>query len=205
MEQKQRLFIYDRKEMAVLILLAVMVAVFAFTLGVHLGKRVGGAEMAAPVAIQPSPAPTQPDEVPNRQDIAEQTPAAQQASDEALNRELHDEVSRTGIKMDTPRQVELPEKSRVKSIPAANRPTPHGKYTLQVGSHQKLDEANDQVEALEALGLKPFLRQVDLKAKGRWYRVYLGGFTSREDAEQSGASYRAKKMIESFIVSNMTQ
>ena len=40
MEQKQRFFIYDRKEMGVLLFLGVMVAIFAFTLGVHLGKKV---------------------------------------------------------------------------------------------------------------------------------------------------------------------
>ena len=40
MERKKRLFIYEGKELTVLVILGSTVAAFAFTLGVHLGKRV---------------------------------------------------------------------------------------------------------------------------------------------------------------------
>lgn len=222
MERKQRLFIYDRKEMGVLILLGVMVALFAFTLGVHLGKRIGptGVVDEADDVIS---APTQPDENPDRQELAEQGKGVPQAADETLNQSLHDEVARTGIKLDTPRPVELPEDARSKEggattldpvtgevvpplaleqIPAASRKAPEGNFTLQVGSHQTLAEARDQVDALEVLGMQPHLRPVDLKGKGRWYRVYLGGFATREEAENEGLQMKAKHAIESFLVSN---
>jgi cell division septation protein DedD len=214
MDQKQRLFIYDRKEMIVLVLLSVMVALFAFTLGVHLGKNIGHAERVGANPSGSTPAATVPDEVPNRQDLTEQAPGAPDVVDENLSRALHDEVAKTGIKLDHPRPVELPETQKktaqdaplaLESIAAAKRPSPSGHYTLQVGSHQKLNEAKDQVDALEALGLRPFLRAVDLETKGRWYRVYLGGFVSREDADSAGARFRAKKMIESFVVANMVK
>lgn len=249
MEQKQRFFIYDRKEMGVLLLLGVMVAIFAFTLGVHLGKRVG------PQGIAHSPgdavtAPTVPDKLPNRQELTEQAKGAQQAADESLNQALHDEVARTGIKLDTPRQLALPEKTvsrnagattggpavehtsaptplvrtaapsnvhsakeageidaattRPVQLPAGDsvamlRQAPAGRFTLQIGSYPAFEEARDQADSLEALGLKPHMRKAEVNGK-TWYRLYVGGFNAKDVAEKSGARYVSQRMIDTYIV-----
>lgn len=110
-DQKQRFFIYDRKEMGVLLLLGSTVAVFAFTLGVHLGKRIGPKGYVAANGDAESLG-TIGDKTPGRQDLNEQAKGAQQAADEALNQALHDEVGRTGIKLDAPRQVALPDQAK---------------------------------------------------------------------------------------------
>lgn len=221
MEAKSRLFIYDRKEMSVLILLGIMVALFAFTLGVHLGKRVGPRGVVA-TAPEAKPLQTQADEVPNRQVLTEQAKGTDHAVEETMNQETHDEVSRTGIKLDTPRQVDLPKAAKAeqapttpavsevnitktadeseKSVTAAKREAPEGKYTLQVGAFATLAETRDRIDALEALGLKPYMRSVDLKKKGKWFRVYLGGFGTKEEGDEAGSRYQAKHVIDSFLV-----
>jgi hypothetical protein len=108
---KQRFFIYDRREMVVLILLGLLIAAFAFTLGVHLGKRVS--HQAAHEAVkEPTPVATSPDLVPNRQELNEQAKGVEQAVEEVLDQSLHDEVARTGVKLETPVPVELPEKTK---------------------------------------------------------------------------------------------
>jgi cell division protein FtsN len=228
MERKQRFFIYDGKEMGVLLLLGVMVAVFAFTLGVHLGKRVGPKGALSPVAGDAELVATSSDKNPNRQELNEQSKGAQQAADESLNQALHEEVARTGIKLDTPRQVQLPEKPhsenagatttaatehghpRIQLAPqgaekgadhvAAERSAPPGHYTLQIGSYPVADEARDQADSLEALGLRPYMRPADVRGS-RWYRVYVGGFESKEVAEKAGARYVSQHMIEAYVVS----
>ena len=215
MEQKQRLFIYDRKEMIVLVLLGVMVAVFAFTLGVHLGKALPEKSTGA-LAGAPPLAATVPDQLPNRQELTEQAKSAPQVADETLNQSLHDEVTTIGMKLETPRQVDLPRKTRsanggatagstadILNIAAAQRVAPDGKFTLQIGSYPNLVEAKDQVDSMEALGLKPWLREAQVKGKGRWFRVFLGGFTAKDEAEQAGQRYRTRHMIESYIVSKI--
>jgi cell division protein FtsN len=230
MEQKSRLFIYDRKEMLVLVALGVLVAAFAFTLGLHLGKRITAASPHALVPPETPLIPTEGDSLPNRQELTEQGKGAAQASDEALSQALHDEVTRTGVKLDVPRQVVLPGGTRAEgkrsgdgeasgsekltAMPqprapkAAGEPTaetrvaPAGKFTLQVGSHPLLEEARDQVDALEVLGVTPYIRSADVKGKGRWYRVYLGGYPSRDEAETAGTRYQAKKIIEAYIVAS---
>jgi cell division protein FtsN len=258
MEQKQRFFIYDRKEMGVLLFLGVMVAVFAFTLGVHLGKRVGPHVVAQGLSDAES-VPTVPDKIPNRQELTEQAKGAQQAADESLNQALHDEVARTGIKLDTPRQLALPEKpisknagattgrpsaveeaapvakapdvaksepAKAQAAPAEkatysatvpgeektrtetaevdavalHRTAPEGRYTLQIGSFPVLDEARDQSDSLEALGMKPYMRAANVRGK-QWYRLYVGGFATKEAAEKMGTRYVSQHMIDAYIVS----
>lgn len=247
--------------MGVLLLLGVMVAIFAFTLGVHLGKQVGP-QVVAHGPGDAETAPTVPDKLPNRQELTEQAKGAQQAADESLNQALHDEVARTGIKLDTPRQLALPEKpvsknagattgsppvesvappvaretaparaehaaapqapaepavheakepgeapareTSIKTAPgdsvALLRPAPAGRFALQIGSYPAFEEARDQADSLEALGLKPYMRKAEVNGR-IWYRLYVGGFNAKDAAEKAGKRYVSQHMIDAFIVS----
>jgi cell division septation protein DedD len=236
MEQKQRLFIYDRREVVTLIALGLMVAAFAFTLGVHLGKRAvshtAGAELTTDAQI-----PTLQDSIPNKQELKEQSKDAQNVADEELTRSLKQEVGTTGVKIKSPRQVELPTKPKAKTGGATTLKTsqdktdlkslqklgdalspepkveekvaektlsePSGKYTLQVGSYPTEAEAKERVDSLREHGLNPFLRQAEVKGLGLRYRLFVGGFASREEAEKSGKEYQAQHVIHSFLVSNL--
>ena len=256
MEQRQRLFIYDRKEMGVLVLLGLVVALFAFTLGVHLGKRIGPRGAISQLPIETIPIPTQADKTPNRQELTEQAKGVSLAVEESMNQVLHDEVARTGVKLDTLRQIELPDKAHNKTggattltsthnihgenakdpnkdgLAADNEPTVHsaiepvtagshamppkkiesveqaakpesagGKFTLQVGSYPTAEEAQPLIQSLEKLETKPYLKEVDLKEKGKWFRVFLGSYDSKEAAMEAGTRYQSAKTIASFIVS----
>ena len=221
MMQKQRLFIYDRKEMGILILLGLTVAVFAFTLGVHLGKKVGP-KMIADAHSASEVVKTEKDLNPNRQELTEQSEGIQQAADETLNQELHDEVARSGIRLDVARQVDLPGKSKSKNggattsaenqnnqvlmeFPSLVRNVPDGNYTLQIGSFSAANEAKDRIESLQALGLKPFVRAAEVKGKGQWFRVCLGGFESKDSAEQAGEKFISQHLVDSFIVQKLAE
>lgn len=228
MENKQRLFIYDRREIVVLLFLGLLVAAFAFTLGIHLGKRVethpaGG----APVATTENTAvETSPDPALQKQEYQEIAKEAGKNADDALNQALHDEVVRTGIKLEAQHQVDLPQKTKAEqhgaeesaevaqpvvnplselertlnSLEAVRRPFPPGDFTIEVGSTTSLQDAKDQVEALEALGLRPLLRQSKSSGKERRFRIYLGGFASQEDATAAGEKYRNQHVIDAFTV-----
>lgn len=213
--------------MAVLLLLGVMVALFAFTLGVHLGKHTGG-KTAVGTDPETHPALTQADKVPENPEIAQAGQENTKKVEEGLNQALHQEVEKSGLMLDEPRQVELPSEPKSKTAGAtspeptdakpdaiqdalkraAQELTPEpsanasGKYTLQVGSHPSLGEAQTQMTNLEALGLQPYLRSVELKGKGVWHRIFIGGYSSKEEADKAGRQYKATKRISSFIVAN---
>jgi cell division septation protein DedD len=73
-------------------------------------------------------------------------------------------------------------------------------YTLQIGSFPNLAEAKKQLSALQKAELKAFLHEAAIKGKGKWYRLYLGGYSSREAAEEAGEKYKTENKIHSFIV-----
>ena len=244
---KTQLFIYDRKEWIVLIALAMAVAAFAFTLGIHLGKRVQAisaqSHSAPPVGAAP-----QADAVPNRQELAEASKNVAEESDAALSETLREEVSRTGIHLDVPRQTELPAQPKTAKAgattiepPAAQvehpalpvqpakssaakahetalptevkgaAPAPRsgtvqvatlrGPFTLQVGSYPSMEEARDQTLVLESHGLNPFIRRADVPGMGLRYRIFVGGYESREAAERAGTSLQTERRISTFFIS----
>jgi cell division protein FtsN len=110
--------------------------------------------------------------------------------------------------MDSPRQVQLPEKPKA-TVATATEPTAEKiaeslagllPFTLQVGSFAELTEARTHLKAYEDAGLKPTIHGAEIKGKGKWYRIYVGEFASKEDAEKAGKDFHSKNLIHSFIV-----
>ncbi len=111
-ENKRKFFIYDRKEVGILILLGVGVSLFAFTLGVHLGKQVTPPPLVEEAAHAPmekvetgSPA------LPSRTEISEQVKNVPGAVDDALDQSLRDEIVRNGLQLTTPKPLHYPDKT----------------------------------------------------------------------------------------------
>ncbi len=263
-KSRQRMFIYDRKEVTVLTVLGVLVALFAFTLGVHLGKKVRGG-LGSWTGPDAQSVDTSTDKIPEPGDLTEQSKGAFGAVDDTLSHMLRDEVEKAGLKLDQGRQIDLPKGTvskeggatteykakdlaeapanqeaaqnsvqkavqkpapleapahseaahaapKADSVPSAPKGSApaqpaapeaamtSGKFTLQVGSHPTLAESIEQMDRLKAQGLEAFRKSVDLKEKGLWHRVYLGGYASKDEAEKAGAKFRDQHLVESFVV-----
>ena len=56
-------------------------------------------------------------------------------------------------------------------------------YTIQVSAHRQRDQALNEVNYLRTKGLKAFTSPVYLGDKGKWHRVEIGAFKSKEKAE----------------------
>src|SRR4051812_32464370 len=156
MNQKQRVFIYDRKEMGVLTLLGVMVAVFAFTLGVHLGKKVATQAKNPAQTTEAAPVATVNDAVPEARELHEQAKGVEQAAEETLTQSLKEEVGQVGVKTEKTVQVDLPKKPKTdnagattlqeETIPAVlekaeEAPYHGGPFSLQIGSYPAIADA----------------------------------------------------------------
>lgn len=223
MEPKSRLLIYERKEVLLLLGLAVMVGVFAFTFGIHLGKRVPprpqqgahGSDPHAPEVNQLG------DHVPTRLELQDQMGAAEGAAGVIADETLRDEVAKSGLRLERARQVELPKvtlaeksgepkKSGVEPAQASalvaqalKRTRPEGQFTLQISAFAVTEsaEAEHMLEGWKTAGLEPWMGEVQIPGKGRWYRVYQGGFATRGDAEKSGSELKQQGRISGFVVS----
>lgn len=59
------------------------------------------------------------------------------------------------------------------------------KFTIQVASAQKRSGAEEVVNRLQKEGMSGFIVAKDLGVKGTWYRVYVGRFSTKEEANQT--------------------
>jgi cell division septation protein DedD len=57
-------------------------------------------------------------------------------------------------------------------------------YSIQVGAVRNLDDAVNMTDSLKRGGHDVFYRYEKIKGKGKWYRVYIERFGSKEDAEK---------------------
>lgn len=77
---------------------------------------------------------------------------------------------------------------------------PKGKFSIQVGSYQSVEEANSVVSRWKEKGYSTFLSIGQIPEKGTWYRVRIGGFPTREEAETFLDKFKTKEGIAGLVV-----
>lgn len=75
-----------------------------------------------------------------------------------------------------------------------------GEYTLQVVSYRTRAEAELFAEQLRDGGHDSFLMEAEVEGRGRFYRVRIGPFETRAEAERYRRSFEAEERMDSFIV-----
>ncbi|MDX2034526.1 MAG: SPOR domain-containing protein [Blastocatellia bacterium] len=88
----------------------------------------------------------------------------------------------------------------VAAAPAVPATPNRGNLTIQVGSFPDAAQANDRVGRLRGAGVDARVVRADLPGKGTWYRVQIGGFGSREEAQGYAGQLRSKGVVQDFIV-----
>ena len=73
-------------------------------------------------------------------------------------------------------------------------------YTIQVSSFKKAQEAATEVAILETHGLTAISSYEAVKGKGMWYRVYVGRFGTREEAETTAFRLKAEGIISGYWI-----
>lgn len=80
-----------------------------------------------------------------------------------------------------------PKPAQQTSEPATSTPkkeAPRGHYSIQLESSQDKTKATMQVELLKSKGYAAYLETVDLKDRGRFYRIMVGPFQTKEKAKE---------------------
>lgn len=66
------------------------------------------------------------------------------------------------------------------------------KYQVQVVSYKEKEKAEQLRKKLAAQGFKPVVAVTDLKEKGKWYRVTIDGYDSKEHAQKAAERVAGK-------------
>ncbi len=95
-------------------------------------------------------------------------------------------------------QAPKPAPAPVEKAPSAPN---KGSLTIQVGSFKDQGEADSRAGRLKSVsGVDARVVKVNIPGKGTWYRVQVGGFSSREEAMSYGNQLKAKGAASDFIV-----
>lgn len=89
-----------------------------------------------------------------------------------------------------------------KSKPVIQTNPFRARYSVQVGSYTNVDEAHSMVNYWKQKGYNAFMISADIPGKGRWYRVRMGGFNLKTDAEAYLSKVIQRENIEAFVAAN---
>ncbi len=107
-------------------------------------------------------------------------------------------VARVAAALDARRASPSPGKAPVRAKGRAQSAAKG--YTLHLASYKKEAGARKQVAELAKKGVQAKVQAVDLKDKGRWYRVVVGSFPARAQARAQGERLAKAGSIGSFRV-----
>lgn len=94
-------------------------------------------------------------------------------------------------------QAKIAEKAKV---PAAPEGKPHtGRYTVNVASFRDKRNTDRLMRELEEKGYEVFIEKANIPQKGVWYRVAVGRFPSRREAQAFARGLQERDGINSFV------
>lgn len=76
---------------------------------------------------------------------------------------------------------------------------PAGRYTVNVASFREKARAERLMKELDGKGYRAFVAKSALPKKGTWYRVSVGRFSSREEAQAFAKTLKEKEGMDSFV------
>lgn len=91
----------------------------------------------------------------------------------------------------TPQKTkQIVEEVNVDSVSAGSESlitsSPEGRYAVQLASFPDIQAAREMEQGLKARTYPAYVEEADLADKGTWYRVKVGKFTTREEANKYG-------------------
>ena len=211
----------DNRQIVTFFVAAIVVVGTVFVLGVVVGKKLAGApahvnapdlltaldqRAAAMEQVKTSPPPearlTFQDELTKK--VADPPP-----KEAARAPEVPAETAKVASPEQPPPPLEAakqeqPREKLKKAIAAVEKSPressiPPAAFTLQLSASQAREEADRFAAKLRARGYQPYIVESDLKDRGRWYRVRMGKFSSKEAAAKFRDDFRRETRLDAFV------
>lgn len=159
------------------------------------------------VAIEVKPKPAEPERA-----LIKKVPVTSVRQEKEKSPEKQERSIEFKLEKPSPRQasVQAPPKappvtSKTPVVTARTekvlRPAPNNKmrYTLQIGSYQERETADNEVKKMKKKGYAASVVTSALPGKGTWYRVRLGSFSSRIAADKLKNDLKSKEGVSTFV------
>ncbi|AUN97821.1 SPOR domain-containing protein [Bacteriovorax stolpii] len=212
MDSKTKLYVFAKKEVALIFIFMILIAVTSFVLGVKIGKNYS-LEMAG---ITKEDQKKVVELLSNKEEELSRikaNPEANTVESSDIENKLQEKISEefgggaaqsAGHGNMSVEHGGAAAHGETKATPAAGtKDTLSGKYTIQLGSHRTLKEAEAFAEGFRARGYNPIINQIDIKGKGTWYRVSLEAFNTPEEAKAYVAKEKSLFMGQDYTIIKM--
>ena len=204
MDEKTKLYVFAKKEVLLIFLLMLLMAVTSFMLGIKVGKDYSFKEAGFSQADRLKVDMLSNEEEAVNDLMKEESSKGEapkidinkvhQTLEEKIRQELEQENSKfnesttapspnveapVAPKVETKEEVAAPSESK----PVASDDPYAGKFTIQLGSHRSIKEAEEFAQGFKARGYNPIVSEVELAGRGTWFRVSLGAFDNISEAK----------------------
>ena len=218
MDPRTNLYIFEKKEVVLVLLFMVLVSLTSFMLGVKLGRSAALAEdpgalgdrgMVEIMSAEEENAALAVEERRGRDESE-----ARMDAGERLHRRLEERIeSELGGGAASPPAARgagqgagagavppaaPPAVPAVPPVPAGLRDR-RGKYTIQLGSYRSEREAREFADGFVIKGYEPIVQDVEVPGRGRWFRVSLGEFDGIEAAKAYVAQERELFLGQDYV------
>ena len=187
----------DDRQVVALALCALLLLAGVFSLGILLGKKISSMQAPARAAgdlaaLDAQARKPEPPAVPSRGAPPAEASVRFAPAEKAHERVEKPEPLRTASVVPSPARqpTVVPPPERAMQVPpagAAQLPPPPrelGNFTVQVGASRDRGDAARLEARARGAGLKPYVMEANLGAKGTWYRVRVGAFRDKEAANR---------------------
>lgn len=194
MDSKTKLYVFAKKEVALIFIFMILIAITSFVMGVKIGKNYS-LEMAGITKEDQKKVVELLSKKEEQLEEIKKNAEAHQVESGDIESKLQEKISAEfgveggpaptgahGAAAVAPAHGPMSTEPAKREAGHAGKDGLTGKLTIQLGSHRTLKEAEDFAEGFKARGYDPIINQIDIKGKGTWYRVSLGAFNTNEEA-----------------------
>ena len=190
-------FSFRARQFALLLALNFLLFVIVFAVGVRVGKNMARRSKVA--GSFPGPVVTREIASPTKESAERAASALAQKAEEMAGVREMPLPSQAASK--PPAVVKaLPEREAAPAVEKKAVPAPS--FTVQISAHREESLARKAAKRLRGKGLDAFVNRVQVKGKGRWFRVQVGRFGDR-DAAQRMADRLSRILGRKVIVSSL--
>ena len=163
---------------------------FVFYLGARFGPEIAGLQTATPeeASVESEPETSRDIvEIPGREGLSYTDPLAQPQDATLKSLRAPSSEAENEIMKSAQNVVRVKQSDR-------------SRYTVQVGSYPTVREGTGMVEKWKGRGYEAYMTLGEIPGRGIWYRVRIGNFGSKEEAEKTAESINSKEKSSAIVV-----
>jgi cell division protein FtsN len=182
MEENNKVIVFEKKEIILILIFIVVFIITSFTLGIRLGKKLSMKEAGVTEEDVKTVKLKSVVEEDAEATVAEESKLT---DEEKLKKLMDESKTRLNDELDkfTSEEGTSSEAATTQAVPAPTQSPMAGKYTIQLGSYNTVEEAKQFAEGFTVRGYNPIINEVKIPGKGNWYRVSLGLFDTVDAAK----------------------